>query len=95
MTICSAVWRREQQAQFEERLLTSDDEFYEELVIVEDELMDEYLRRNSRRQIAKALNRIFSQLQNIRRNSASRELSAKYVAAESEARPQESSAATQ
>ena len=33
----------EQQAQFEERLLTSD-EVYEELVIVEDELVDEYLR---------------------------------------------------
>jgi hypothetical protein len=34
---------REQQAQFEERLLTSD-EVYEELVIVEDELVDQYLR---------------------------------------------------
>lgn len=33
----------EQQAQFEERLLTSD-QVYEELVIVEDELIDEYLR---------------------------------------------------
>jgi hypothetical protein len=33
----------EQQAQFEERLLTSD-EVHEELVIVEDELIDEYLR---------------------------------------------------
>lgn len=33
----------EQQAQFEERLLTSD-EVYEELVIVEDELIDKYLR---------------------------------------------------
>lgn len=33
----------EQQAQFEERLLTSD-EVYEELVIVEDELVDEYVR---------------------------------------------------
>lgn len=33
----------EQQAQFEERLLTSD-QVYDELVIVEDELIDEYLR---------------------------------------------------
>ncbi len=33
----------EQQAQFEERLLTSD-AVYEELVIIEDELIDEYLR---------------------------------------------------
>ncbi|HKO35397.1 MAG TPA: zf-HC2 domain-containing protein [Pyrinomonadaceae bacterium] len=81
----------EQQAQFEERLLTSD-QVYEELVIVEDELIDEYLREELPAPERERFESHFLAAPEHQEKVRFARAFTKYVAAESTVRPQEGAA---
>lgn len=81
----------EQQAQFEERLLTSD-QVYEELVIVEDELIDEYLREELPASDRESFESHFLAAPEHQEKLRFARTFRKYVAAESAVRPQEDAA---
>jgi hypothetical protein len=81
----------EQQAQFEERLLTSD-EVYEELVIAEDELIDEYLREELPTSDRESFESHFLAAPEHQEKLHFARTFRKYVAAESAVRPQEGAA---
>ena len=81
----------EQQAEFEERLLTSD-QVYEELVIVEDELIDEYLREELAASERESFESHFLAAPEHQEKLRFARTFRKYVAAESAARPQEDAA---
>lgn len=78
----------EQQAEFEERLLTSD-EVHEELVIVEDELIDEYLREQLSPSDRESFESHFLAASEHQEKLRFARTFRKYVAAESAVRPQE------
>lgn len=78
----------EQQAEFEERLLTSD-EVHEELVIVEDELIDEYLREQLPPSDQESFESHFLVAPEHQEKLRFARTFRKYVAAESAVRPQE------
>lgn len=81
----------EQQAQFEERLLTSD-QVYEELVIVEDELIDEYLREELPAPERERFESHFLAVPEHQKKVRFARTFTKYVAAQSAVRPQEGAA---
>lgn len=81
----------EQQAQFEERLLTSD-QAYEELVIVEDELIDEYLREELPASERESFEAHFLAAPAHQEKVRFARTFTKYVAAESAVRPREGAA---
>jgi len=81
----------EQQAQFEELLLTSD-QVYEELVIVEDELIDEYLREELPASERESFESHFLAAPEHQEKVRFARTFTKYVAAESAVRPQEGAA---
>lgn len=81
----------EQQAQFEERLLTSD-QVYEELVIVEDELIDEYLREDLPASERESFESHFLAAPEHQEKVRFARTFRKYVAAESAVRPLEGAA---
>lgn len=81
----------EQQAQFEERLLTSD-EVYEELLIVEDELISEYLREELQASDRESFESHFLAAPEHQEKLRFARTFRKYVAAESAVRPQEAAA---
>jgi hypothetical protein len=81
----------EQQAQFEERLLTSD-EVHEELLIVEDELIDEYLREQLPASDRESFESHFLAAPEHQEKLRFARTFRKYVAAESAALPQEGDA---
>lgn len=81
----------EQQAQFEERLLTSD-QVYEELVIVEDELIDQYLREDLPASERESFESHFLAAPEHQEKVRFARTFRKYVAAESAVRPLEGAA---